>query len=56
MEQHELGEIVFELSLRELQVKHLDSNELSLFYDALEEAIKEVCNNYEVELKEESMG
>jgi hypothetical protein len=48
MEQHRLGEIVWEFSLRELQVVHLDSNNLSMFYDTLEEAIKEVCDNYEV--------
>ena len=51
----EKGEIVWKWQLREYQVKHIDENNLSLFYDALEEAIKEVMNNYEVQQEEEEM-
>jgi len=50
MEQHEQGEIVWKMSLRELQVNHLDENELHLFYNSLEDAINDVLTNYEVEL------
>jgi hypothetical protein len=50
MEQHEQGEIVWRMNLRELQVNHLDEHELPLFYDSLEDAIKDVLTNYEVEL------
>lgn len=49
MKQHPLGERVWEMVLRELQVKHLDENELSLFYNSLEDAIQEVLDNYEVD-------
>jgi hypothetical protein len=38
------------MSLRELQVNHLDESELPLFYNSLEEAIKDVLDNYEVKL------
>jgi hypothetical protein len=51
MEQHPLGEIVWGIDLRELQVNHLDSNNLSMFYDALEYAINEVLENYDVEIR-----
>ena len=54
MEQHEHGEIVWSMNLRELQVNHLDEHELPLFYDSLEDAIKEVLENYEVEQMEEN--
>lgn len=50
MEQHEQGEIVWRMSLRELNVNHLNEQELSLFYNSLEDAIKDVLTNYEVEL------
>jgi hypothetical protein len=43
-----LGEIVWSMNLRELQVNHLDENELHLFYNSLEDAIKDVLDNYEV--------
>jgi hypothetical protein len=52
-EQHKLGEVVWELQYRELQVNHLDENELPLFYDALENAIREVCDNFEVKQHDE---
>lgn len=45
----ERGEVVWEMKLREYLVKHLDENNLSLFYNALEEAIDEVMKNYDVE-------
>ena len=50
MEQHELGEVVWRMNLRELQVKHMDELELHLFYNSLEDAINDVLTNYEVEL------
>jgi hypothetical protein len=50
METNEQGEIVWKMSLRELQVNHLDENELHLFYNSLEDAINDVLTNYEVEL------
>jgi hypothetical protein len=49
MDKQHLGEIVWSLELRELQVNHLDEHELPLFYDSLEEAINDVLTNYEVE-------
>jgi len=49
MRQHEQGEIVWSMSLRELHVHHLDEHELPLFYDSLEDAINDVLTNYEVE-------
>lgn len=48
-EQHALGEVVYTLELRELQVNHLDEHELSLFYNSLEDAVTEVLENFEVE-------
>ena len=53
MNQHELGEIVWEMTLRELQVNHMDDLELSMFYNSLEDAIQDVLINYEVKLSEE---
>jgi hypothetical protein len=49
MDKQHLGEIVWSMDLRELQVNHLDEHELPLFYDSLEDAIKDVLENYEVE-------
>ena len=51
--QNKLGEIVWELQYRELQVNHLDDNNLSMFYDTLEHAIREVCDNFEVKQHDE---
>jgi hypothetical protein len=51
---HQYGETVWSMKLRELQVNHLDENELHLFYNSLEDAINEVLENYEVELLEEN--
>ena len=52
MQQHEQGEIVWSMNLRELQVNHLNENELSLFYNSLEDAINDVLENYEVDTSE----
>jgi hypothetical protein len=51
---HDKGEIVWSMQLRELDVHHLDENELHLFYNSLEDAINEVLENYDVELTEEN--
>ena len=55
MEQHPLGEKVWGMTLRELQVNHLNELELSLFYESLETAIQEVLENYDVADLHETM-
>ena len=51
--QHEAGEIVWEMKLRELDVNHMDDLELSMFYNSLEDAIQDVLDTYDVEIREE---
>jgi hypothetical protein len=50
MNQHELGEVVWSMQLRELHVNHMDELELHLFYNSLEDAINDVLTNYEVKV------
>lgn len=41
--------IAWEFKISEDMVSHLDINELSLFLNALEDSIEEICANYDVE-------
>lgn len=48
MNQNPLGELVWQMDLREWQIKHLDVHNLSLFFNALEDAITEVLESYDI--------
>jgi hypothetical protein len=41
--------ITWEFKISENMISHLDTNELSLFLNALEDSIEEICANYNVE-------
>jgi hypothetical protein len=41
--------VVWEFKITDNMITHLDSNNLSLFINALEDSIEEICTNYEVE-------
>lgn len=40
---------VWQFTITDNMIEHLDPNELSLFINSLEDSIEEICANYEVE-------
>lgn len=41
--------IVWEFKITGNMLKHMDDNEVSLFFNALEDSIEEICANYDVD-------
>lgn len=44
-----MGREVWQFTITDNMINHLDINELSLFVNSLEDAIQEICGNYNVE-------
>ena len=41
--------LVWDFKISDNMINHLEINELSLFLNALEDSIEEICGNYNVE-------
>ena len=41
--------IVWEFKITNNMLKHMDDNEVSLFFNALEDSIEQICETYDVE-------
>jgi hypothetical protein len=40
---------VWQFTITDNMIEHLDMNELSLFINSLEDSIQDICSNYDVE-------
>ncbi len=40
---------VWQFTITDNMIEHLDMNELSLFINSLEDSIQDICGNYDVE-------
>jgi hypothetical protein len=40
---------LWQFTITKAMTKHLDENELALFFSSLEDSIEEICENYKVE-------